>query len=273
MDKVFEGFSVLITVYDKDNNEYFEEALKSITIDQVLKPDEIVLVVDGPVSKEKITIIKKFSDMFNFKVIKLEKNIGQGMALNEGLKNCTYEYIARMDSDDISMSNRFLDQVEFLKNNPDVDILSSWIIEIDIKNNELIKKLPLSHYELVGYSKLRSPINHGVCFYKKSKVLDAGGYNDFVQMQDYYLFVKMICAGSKIANIDSLHLKARVYDHYARKSGLSYMREEFFLALTLLKIKHLNAFQFIKFLMVRIPPRMLGKRVVLFLYKYYIRTN
>src|SRR5690606_34902792 len=119
------------------------------------------------------------------------------------------------------------------------------------------KKLPCEHLTLKKYAKLRSPINHGVCVYKKSKVIEVGGYTNLVQMQDYYLFVKMINYGCLFANINKLHLRARVYDNYKRKSGLNYVLEEFYFAKEVFKFGFFTKSDFVKFLLVRVPLRLL----------------
>ena len=108
-------FSVLISVYNKERPDFLEKSLKSIWDEQTLKPNEIVLVKDGVLTKELDEIINKFSIDSPLKIIPLSKNMGLGFALNEGLKYCSYEYVARMDSDDIAKPKRFEKQLMILK--------------------------------------------------------------------------------------------------------------------------------------------------------------
>ena len=97
-----EKFSVLMSVYHKDDPTYLDTALNSLT-EQTAVPDEIVLVKDGPVSQQLEEVIDAFHKKFcNLKIVALEKNSGLGNALNQGLKHCSHELVARMDSDDIS---------------------------------------------------------------------------------------------------------------------------------------------------------------------------
>lgn len=110
-------FSVLISVYKSDNPEHLETALKSIWDNQILKPDQIVLVQDGPVGDEIVNIINNFKAILDDKLsfLELSVNLGLARALNEGLRLCKYDLIARMDSDDICFPNRFEKQIAFLR--------------------------------------------------------------------------------------------------------------------------------------------------------------
>ena len=144
-------FSVLLSVYFKEKRENLKLALKSIYEDQILKPNEIVLVEDGPLSEELYSEIDYQLENLNgiLKIVKLEKNSGLGNALKEGVLHCNYEWIARMDTDDISYPERFLKQVKFIENNPNVDVLGTFMTEfIDDRNNKIcVKDAPLERIE------------------------------------------------------------------------------------------------------------------------------
>ena len=145
------SLSVLMSVYYKEKPEYLQQALKSIWDNQTLKPDEIILVEDGKLTVELYEIIEQWGEKLNgrLKRIPLPENQGLAKALNTGIKYCSGEYIARMDSDDISASERFEKQTRFLKNNPDIDILGSFSYDID-NNNKIIKerKVPQEHNQI-----------------------------------------------------------------------------------------------------------------------------
>ena len=124
-------FSVLISVYIKEKPEFLEKALNSI-YNQTLKPDEVVLVKDGILTRELEAIIskskKKFkADNIDFVCVQLEKNMGLGIALQKGLEKCKYEYIARMDSDDIAIKERFEVQVSYMQKNTDISVVGGYI--------------------------------------------------------------------------------------------------------------------------------------------------
>lgn len=266
-------FSVLMSVYKKDNDSYFEAALKSISIDQTLLPNQIVLVVDGPINIEKEIIINHYKSFagFRFDILRLPCNVGQGMALNKGLEVVQFEYVARMDSDDISLPIRFERQIEYLNNNPEVDVLSSLVEEFDEDGHETIRSIPLGFNDVKKYAKLRSPVNHGACIYKKNKVIAVGGYDRYVQLQDYLLFVKMIVAGYKICNTNDVVLKVRLQDGYSRKSGLNYFMEEINLALEFYRLKFIGFFGLIRNLILRALPRLMPSYILDLMYRRILR--
>ena len=175
-------FSVLISVYYKEIPRYLDRALQSITDDQILKPNEIVLIKDGPLTKELDEVIGKFKKKYPnlFKIVTLEKNYGLGKALNVGLENCTYELVARMDGDDISKPERFKKQIEIFQKNPKLDIVGSWIDEFIEKGEEItvrsIRKVPETSEEI--YQRLKSicAFNHPTVMYRKSKIIEVGSY-------------------------------------------------------------------------------------------------
>ena len=122
-------FSVLIPVYDKEKAEYFKQALQSV-IDQTVKPSEIVIVKDGQLTEELENVIKEFIEhnvQMKIKIVPLDKNIGSGGASTIGIKECSYKYIARLDSDDIAVNNRFELQTQYFEKNYETDIISGYI--------------------------------------------------------------------------------------------------------------------------------------------------
>jgi glycosyltransferase involved in cell wall biosynthesis len=180
--------SVLISLYKSNNPVFFEQALESC-FKQTYPPSEIVLVIDGENTPEQQEVISKINLKHNnlLKIIKIKKNIGQGAALNEGIKYCSNELVARMDTDDISKPTRFEKQVEVFEEHPDIDILSSWVDEFIDSTDEIIstRKLPEKNSEIVEYSKTRCPLNHPAVMYKKTKIIDSGGYESMGFMDDY----------------------------------------------------------------------------------------
>lgn len=266
-------FSVLMSVYVNDDDVFFDQAMTSILIDQTLKPTQVVLVVDGPVSEAKNTIIQHYKTLFPkiLDVLPLKENLGQGPALNKGLTQCKHEYVARMDADDISLPDRFEKQMAFVSQHPNVDVSSGFVDEFNQDGLGRIRQVPLEMDAILAFSKLRSPINHVACIYKKSKVLASGGYNRFAQVQDYALFVAMIYGGAQFKNQRDILVQVRIYDHYARKAGLRYFREEMGLAWQFYNIGHLGVIGFIRFILLRGAPRFLGNRLVGFLYSRLLR--
>lgn len=225
-----EPFSVAISVYKSDNPIYFDRALSSITDLQTIKPDEVVLVVDGPVSKDIDLVIKKYEDKYPFfNVIRLETNSGLGNALKIAVENAKYDLIARMDSDDVSVNTRFAEQLSFFVNNPDIDIVGGDITEFIDKESNVVGKrsVPKSNYEIREYMKTRCAMNHVSVMYKKASVINAGGYQDWFWNEDYYLWIRMWLNGAKFANTGTVLVNVRVGEEmYQRRGGAKYFNSE-----------------------------------------------
>jgi len=267
------NFSVLITVYEKDDPSFFKLALASITEKQLLKPNEVVLVCDGPLTLELEKVIDESASLKNctLRVIRLKENVGQGNALNIGLKECSYHYVARMDSDDISIPERFLQQVSYLQSNPSIDVLSSSTLEFNESSSLGSRVLPENHDDIIKMMKFRSPVNHGCCVYNRNKVLAVGGYSDLFQCQDYLLWIKLVKSGARFANLKSTHLKVRMNEGFSRKIGLSYCKEEFKIQVNLYKYGFTNRFEFIRNFFVKVIGRLAPEKVISFFYNKLYR--
>lgn len=263
-------FSVLLSVYFREKPEYLDLALKSIH-EQTLKPDEIVLVKDGLLTKELEVIIQKYVDV---RVVTLAQNVGLGKALNEGLKSCSYEIVARMDTDDIAKCDRFEKQMAIIDNNPDVDVVSAWVNEFEgtIFNVLSTRKLPEKHEMIYDFAKSRNPINHPVVMFKKKAVLAAGGYQHFPLFEDYYLWVRMLMNGAKFYNIQEGLLFFRFSsDMFKRRGGWKYALDEYRFQNTIRKIGFISFPKFIKNVMFRFGIRIAPNILRIQIYKLLLR--
>lgn len=225
-------FSVLLSVYHKENPEFLQCSIDSIC-NQTLKPDEIVLVKDGPLTDSLERVIQELCEKYPNKIIivPLKKNNGLGIALNEGLKHCTHEIVARMDTDDIAKPERFEKEIKILETFPDIDLVGSWIEEfIDTPDNIVsVRKVPETPNLIKTYSRFRCPVNHPSIMFRKQAVEDAGGYQDFKLYEDYYLWARMILNGSRFYNIQESLLFFRITrDTYKRRGGLRYASTELY---------------------------------------------
>ncbi len=226
-------FSVAMSVYKNDNPEWFDVALKSV-IEQTVKPNEIVLVVDGPISDELRNIINKYENICKnsniyFNVIYLEQNQGHGIARKTGLDNCSNKLVAIMDADDICVLNRFETQLNVFNENPKVDVVGGIITEfIDSPDNIVGKRnVPLVDSEIKKYMKCRCPMNFVTVMFKKSSIEKVGGFIDWFCEEDYYLWIRMALAEMKFSNVDSTLVNVRVgKDMYKRRGGLRYFISE-----------------------------------------------
>lgn len=246
MEKI--KFSALLSVYIKEIPNNLDLALESITDNQSLKPNEIVLIKDGKLTDELEKIIDKYINKYPtlFKIVAFEKNRGLGEALRVGVLECSYEYIARMDTDDIAKSDRFEKQIRFLRENPNIDIVGSHITEfIDTTDNIICeKRVPLDNIE--KYIRHRSPLNHPTVVFKKSSVLEVGNYIEIPFNEDIYLWARMVAGGKKIANIDESLLYFRTTDDtYKRRGGIKYIKSEYKIQKELLRLRIINLPTFI----------------------------
>ena len=216
----YKKYSVLMSLYKKEKPEYLCLALDSM-INQTVQPDEIVLVEDGPLTPELYAVVNEYKTNYQvlLHIVINENNLGLGLALNVGLKECRNDLIARMDTDDISKSYRCERQLKKFEENPDLSIVGSHIDEFvgNTANVISVRKVPVSTEEIYEFAKKRSAFNHPAVMYRKSKVLEQGGYADLKRNQDVDLFGRMIYAGCKAENIDESLLWFRSSDELARR--------------------------------------------------------
>lgn len=228
LDKIKTKFSVSMCVYKNDNPEFFNQALESI-VEQTVKPDEIVLVVDGPIPDSVNKVIELYKSETYFKVIKLLENVGHGNARRVGLENCSYELVALMDADDISVLDRFEKQIRCFEEKTSLSIVGGNIIEfIDSVDNVVgIREVPQCDSEIKEFMKKRCPFNQVTVMFKKSEVDAAGGYLDWHNEEDYYLWIRMFQNKSTFMNLKEVLVFVRVgREMYQRRGGWKYFVSE-----------------------------------------------
>lgn len=230
---MFNGFffSVLASLYHKENPVYLDSCLKSIWDNQNLKPNEIVLVLDGPIGGELTACVQNWQSKIGetLKIIALPQNVGLGKALNEGLKHCSYDWVFRMDTDDICTADRFEKQAAFIQQHPDVVLFSGQVMEFDqdISDANVLKAVPLTYEEIKEFAKKRCPFNHMTVAYKREVILALGGYQHHLFMEDYNLWLRVIGNNHKVANLPDVLLYARVGNGmHARRKGFEYIKSE-----------------------------------------------
>ena len=194
-------YSVLMSLYCKEKPEYLVAALDSM-IHQTLKPDEIVLVEDGPLTDDLRQVVEEYKDQLS--IVVNPQNLGLGLALNEGLKACKNDLVARMDTDDVSKPDRCEKQVKKFEMNPGLAIVGSHIDEFVGTTDNVISSriVPVTQKEIYEFAKRRSAFNHPTVMYRKSVVLAEGGYADMKRNQDVDLFGRMLFHGCQAENID-----------------------------------------------------------------------
>lgn len=223
-------FSVAISVYKNDDPVFFDLALQSITKDQTEKPDEIVLIVDGPIPEALMAVVDRYEAEYpGFRAIRLPENKGLGNALRLAVENCSHALIARMDSDDISLPTRFEQQLRCFEENPELDIVGGDITEFIGESDNIVGKriVPQMDAEIKAYMQTRCAMNHVSVMYKKSAVLSVGNYIDWFWNEDYYLWIRMQQKGCTFGNTGTVLVNVRSgADMYQRRGGKKYFQSE-----------------------------------------------
>lgn len=220
-------YSVLMSVYAKDNAEYLKASIDSM-INQTVAPEQIVLVVDGPISAEIQRVINQYSENKGlFTIVQLEKNQGLGHALNIGLQYCRNELIARMDADDISLPKRCEEELKCFLENERLDICGCNIDEFngDFDNVLTSRVVPSDYDQIKKFMRRRQAFNHPTVIYKKAAVLKVGGYKELKRKEDFDLFSRMLSEGDYAENLnESLYLYRVNQENYKRRKNWNNFR-------------------------------------------------
>ena len=225
-------FSVIMSVYKNDNPEHLNDALASV-VNQTLQPSEIVIVGDGPVSDACLEVIDRQTaiaaqDGIDIIFLPQDQNRGLGESLRIAVENSRYDYVARMDSDDLSLPLRFEQEMRCFEEDSDLALVGGMITEFVDKPDQIIDKriLPLEDAEIKRFMRSRCGVNHVTVIMKKSELIRAGNYNNDYRQEDYYLWARMIKAGCKFRNVPEVVVNVRSgRGQFARRSGLSYYQD------------------------------------------------
>lgn len=225
-----EKYSVLMSLYIKEDPAFLRQAIDSM-LAQTVRPDEIVIVEDGPLTEELYAVVNEYvqAEPELFHIVKSEKNMGLGLALNLGLKECRNELVARMDTDDIAKPDRCEKQLAYFANHASTTICGGQIEEFIQSPTEIVGKriVPETDAEIKLFMKKRCPFNHMTVMFKKSDVLQAGNYQDWFWNEDYYLWIRLAIKGYGFANLPDTLVNTRVgADMYQRRGGDKYFRSE-----------------------------------------------
>ncbi|MCX9132805.1 glycosyltransferase [Aeromonas veronii] len=263
-------FSILLSVYCKEHPKYLFQALHSIWYEQVLKPNQIVLVQDGPLTPELDSEITRWQSELGevLTLVTLPQNVGLAAALNRGLQHCKYDLVARMDTDDIAIPERFKLQVDFMQAHPEVSVSSGFIEEwnSDLSVQLSSRSLPLHHNEIVKFAKIRSPISHPASIFRKSVILDVGGYPE-IYPEDHLLWVRVLQAGHKLANIPQVLLRMRTGNDFITRRGYKFLKGEIKSYKIMYRENFLNKRQLISALLLKSFVRLSPKSLKIWLYK------
>lgn len=222
----FPSYSVLMSVYAKENPQYLKESVESMFA-QSVKPAQFVLVIDGPVPSSLQNEIDSLCEKLPITLCPLSENVGLGRALNEGLKVCENDIVARMDSDDIAFPDRMYLELTLMLQK-DADIVSSTVAEFeeDCDKVTALRIVPQTHSEIMKFVRKRNPFNHPAVVYKKSVIVAAGGYQDYLLFEDYELFARALSLGAVGANVQQPLVYMRAGSSmYDRRGGRDYAKK------------------------------------------------
>ena len=270
-------FSVLISVYHKENPLFLQKCLTSMVRQSVL-PFKIIVVKDGQLTPALAEVLESFQQTHPelFYITGYETNLGLGKALQFGLQFVETPWVARMDSDDIAVPIRFQQQIEFLKSHSEIDVLGCYLAEFESDENKTtrIKKVPVTHEEIYNVAHLFNPMNHMTVFMKTQSVLEAGGYKHAPFFEDYDLWIRMLAMGMKFHNLPLSLVLGRVgNDMVGKRHGLQYLRYEYQQFQRMRALEFLTGFQYYKALTLRLPLRLLPKKILAALYNLALRRK
>lgn len=256
-----------MSFYNNDNPVFLDEAFQSL-LNQTSPASEIVLIQDGPVADSLSQVVAKWTGLLPIRNLVNSENLGLGKSLALGIQECRYDIVARMDADDICHPTRFEKQVNYLQEHPNIDVVGSWIAEFeeDVDNVVSFRILPASHEQLLSFSKKRCPLNHPTVVYRKKSILAVGNYDQFKNQQDYHLWVRLLNAGYKIANIPEALLYMRISSSlFRRRGGWKYFMIEWEVQRDFLRMGFINLYEFIRNVtmrgIVRLVPNGLREKI------------
>jgi Glycosyl transferase family 2 len=249
-----EEFSLLMSVWGGDDPEFLDAAFRSAVHDQTRRPDDVILVQDGPVPPPLAVVIGELieSSPVPTTLLALDANVGLGVALDQGMSACAHDIVARMDADDIALPHRFAVQVPLVEQG--IDLLGSSLLEFGDDPTDVVGRRvpPIDPETIVRYARFHQPFNHPTVVYRRSAVEAAGGYRHLALMEDYLLFAKMIGQGARVGNVAEPLVLYRVgAGAYARRGGVTLLKSEWRLQRRLLEMGFTNRVQFVRNMVVR----------------------
>ena len=221
-------FSLLLPVYAGDRAEFFARAFTSAVTDQTLRPDQVVIIQDGPVAEGLAAAVARAVEGSPVPVdhVVLEHNVGLAQALTRGLEHCAHDVVARMDADDVALPQRFARQLPLIAEG--YDLVGSGMYEFDgVGRINFTRTPPSGSDEIAAAARFKDPFNHPTVVDRKSIVEAAGGYRDLPLMEDYWLFARIIATGARVENVPEALVMYRVdAGAYSRRGGSRLFRSE-----------------------------------------------
>ncbi len=266
-------FSLLLPVYHADDADHFERAFRSSVVEQTVRPDDVVIVQDGPVGEGLAAAIRRQADSspVPVRVTRLNDNRGLALALEAGLDACAHDVVARIDADDVSLPTRFERQLEAIETG--LDLVGTGMYEFEDDDDRVVgQRVPVrGAAEIDSYARFHDPFNHPTVMYRRSAVRAAGGYRPLGLMEDYWLFARMLQSGARCDNLVEPLVKYRIGSGaYVRRGGLDQFVAELRLQREFRRSRFTTTAQFARNVVVRGLYRFIPVRLRKVLYEKFI---
>lgn len=266
------SFSVLISVWERDESLFLTQALSSI-LDQTLKPAELVLVIDGYIPDKLRSVISWLEgEVIEYGIelvlVENERNLGLGLALRKGAMASSRPYLIRMDSDDISRPNRIAELASLVEHNPDVGVFGAYIEEFNENPGDLmrIRQVPEGTEEIYVAMDRMNPVNHVTACIKREVLLKTGNYEHCLSHEDYFLWLKFRDCGVEFKNAPQVHVDVRTTGLGLRRSGLGFIKREFSFVLAAYTKNYFTCLTAIRYFLPRLIFRLLPLQFVELIY-------
>ncbi|MBR5239719.1 MAG: glycosyltransferase [Clostridia bacterium] len=249
------NYSVLMSVYHKEQPTHLRVAVESM-LNQTVPPSDFVIVCDGPLTEELDRVIDEFKNQAPelFQIVRLEENKGLGLALKEGLAFCKEELVARMDTDDIAVSDRMEQQLAFMSKHPEISVVGTQIAEFEETPDHIIRyrMVPECHKDILHKLKFANPMNHVTVLFQKEHVLNVGSYPHHPGFEDYHLWTKLLAEGYLFHNLPHTGCLVRADAHMLkRRDGWAYFKNTVTMEKLLRKKKLISLWQYLVNITVR----------------------
>ena len=269
--------SALMSTYAGETASNLKDSLESVFA-QTTPPDQLVLVVDGPVDERQEQVIAQYARdprIANVILLRLPSSGGLARAMNAGMGHCFGKYVMRADSDDLCDPRRLELQLDYFKTHPDVDLVASWCTEFSNDGRaEVLKVFPTQHDSLAQSLRRRNVVPHASVMIRKETLARIGGYRpDFGMLEDYDLFVRLLASGAKFHAIPKVLLRARTsIEQRQRRGGLRYCWNEIRFRVSCFWLGFLNMAELLITTSLYVGFRLIGGSLRARLYRF-VRTS
>lgn len=266
-------FTVVISVYKSDQPSYFNTAIESL-LNQTVLPDEIIIVVDGKITDELEVVLSNFSSNSLIKIFRLEQNLGLALSRNYAISKSSHAIIAVMDSDDISVPDRFQKQLNLIERG-EAQVVGGWINEFTKtpKDTNCIRKTVVTHNEILSFGKWRNPINHVTLMFTKDAYEKVGGYSAIRHTEDWEMIARMIVSGVIVRNIPEVLVHVRAGDDMIdRRRDISQFKGELKVCLMMHKIGYIGTVNLAILIIIKLTLIILPRSLTRFTYLSFLRN-